>query len=177
MEATDLLTADHRAVKALFGRFSHSTRQETRRGIAEQIIRDLSIHAGIEEAKLYPIIRDELEGGKDVYKEAVEEHQKVKEVLAELDKTLDRAHTKAFGDKVMKLKAEVEHHVEEEETEIFPKLRQTLSKTRLETLGRELKEAKTSAPTRPHPNQPPATELTGKLLGVVDKTRDRVSGR
>lgn len=177
MDATELLIQDHREVKQLFGRFARSERQDTRRQLAEQIIRDLSIHAAIEEAELYPVIRDHLEGGKALYKEAIDEHQQVKEILAALDGSLDKAHTKAFGNRVLKLKADVEHHVEEEEQEIFPKLRQTLSETRLQELGRKLKAAKSSAPTRPHPNQPPATELTGKALGVVDRARDRVTGR
>jgi hemerythrin-like domain-containing protein len=177
MDATELLMADHRDVKALFGRFARSSRAETRRGLAEQIIRELSVHAAIEEAKLYPVIRDELVGGEAMYEESIEEHQGVKELLAQLDDTLDKAHTKAFGNKVTKLRGEVEHHVAEEETEIFPKLRATLSKTRLEELGVELRRAKASAPTRPHPHQPPATELTGKVVGALDRVRDQVSNR
>jgi hemerythrin superfamily protein len=177
MDATQLLIADHREVKALFGRFSRSSRQETRQELAERIIRELSIHAAIEEAKLYPVIRDELPGGEALYKEAIEEHQQVKEVLAALDQSLSKAHTKAFADRVTRLKNDVEHHVEEEEGEVFPQLRQVLSKTRLEALGRELAQAKASAPTRPHPNQPPATNLTGKALGAVDRVRDKVTGR
>lgn len=177
MDATEVLMADHREVKGLFGRFARSSRADTRRDLAKQIIRELSVHAAIEEAKLYPVIRDEVEGGQIMYTESIEEHQGVKEILAELDKTLEKAHTKAFGDKVARLKREVEHHVAEEETEIFPNLRQTLSKERLDQLGRELQRAKASAPTRPHPDQPPATELTGRALGALDKVRDRVSNR
>jgi hemerythrin-like domain-containing protein len=177
MDATELLIADHREVKNLFSRFGRSEREETRRNLAEQIIRELSIHSAIEEAKLYPVIRDEVEGGKDLYEESIDEHQKVKEVLAEIDKSLEKVHTKAFADRIHKLQMEVEHHVQEEETEVFPKLRQALSQARLKEIGKELEEAKSSAPTRPHPNQPPATELTGKAVGAVDKARDKVAGR
>lgn len=177
MEATQLLMNDHREVEALFAEFLKSDSQEIKRGFAEAIIRDLSRHSAIEEAKLYPVIRDELPNGKELYREAIEEHQGVKEVLADLDGMLDEVNTTAFRDKIEKLQREVEHHVEEEETEVFPELRTTLTKTRLDEIGAELEEAKASAPTRPHPNQPPATDLTGKALGAVDKLRDTVSGR
>ena len=177
MNATELLMADHRKVRALFGRFARSERQETRRRLAEEIIRELSIHAAIEEEKLYPVIRDHVPGGRKLYDEAIEEHQQVKEVLAELDGSLEKAHTKAFAARVQRLKGDVEHHVEEEEGEVFPQLRRSISGTRLQELGRELQEAKATAPTRPHPNQPPAGELTGKAIGAVDRVRDRVAGR
>jgi hemerythrin superfamily protein len=177
MDATELLIADHREVRSLFGRFARSSREETRRTLAERIIRALSIHASIEEAKLYPALRDEVANGKDLFTESISEHQQVKVMLAELDDTLDKAHTKPFAAKVGKLKVEVEHHVAEEETEIFPKLRGALSKKRLHELGRELQAAKASAPTRPHPHQPPATDLTGKVIGALDRARDRVTGR
>jgi hemerythrin-like domain-containing protein len=177
MDATELLIADHREVKNLFSRFGRSEREETRRKLAEQIIRELSIHSAIEEAKLYPVIRDEILGGKELYEESIDEHQQVKEILADIDKSLDKVQTKAFAARIHKLQTEVEHHVLEEETEVFPQLRRSLSKSRLEEIGKELEEAKRSAPTRPHPNQPPATELTGKAVGAVDKARDKVAGR
>jgi hemerythrin superfamily protein len=177
MDATELLIADHREVKQLFTRFARSSRPDTRRELAQQIIRELSVHAAIEEARLYPIVREDVSGGEQLYREAIEEHQQVKKILAQLDDTIEKAHTKAFGAKVRKLSDDVEHHVGEEEGELFPKLRQTLTKTRLQELGAELKEAKRSAPTRPHPHQPPATDVTGRAVGAVDKLRDRVGGR
>jgi hemerythrin-like domain-containing protein len=176
MNAVDLLIRDHRAVEELFATFE-SSEPEAREGTLARIIQELSIHAAIEEAHLYPVIEREVEGGEKLVAESEKEHQKVKEILGRLDGRVEKAHTKEVAEMVARLQRAVEHHVEEEENEVLPRLRETVSKTRLEELGRELNRAKESAPTRPHPNQPPATELTGKANAAVDKLRDRVSGR
>lgn len=107
----------------------------------------------------------------------IADHRQVKNLFSRFDRSSLAFADKAFADKVKRLKRDVEHHVAEEETELFPRLRQSLSKTRLNDLRKELESAKASAPTRPHPHQPPATSLTGKAVGAVDKVRDRVSGR
>ncbi|HZS15115.1 MAG TPA: hemerythrin domain-containing protein [Candidatus Dormibacteraeota bacterium] len=176
MNAVDLLTKDHRAVEDLFAQFDASE-PEGRGDILAQIIRELSVHAAIEEAHLYPLIEKEVPGGRSLVREAIDEHQTVKEVLGRLDSKVDKAHTKAVAEMVGRLQRDVEHHVTEEEGEVFPKLEESVTKTRLEDVGRELRKAKETAPTRPHPNQPPATELTGKANAILDKARDKASGR
>jgi hemerythrin-like domain-containing protein len=177
MNAIDLLTQDHRQVKDLFKRFEDTDEEAARRGIAETLIKELSIHAAIEEAHFYPEIRDNVEGADELVNESLHEHQELKERLATVDGMLDKAGTKAFADKVAKVREAVEHHVGEEEGELFPRVRESLSKTKLEEIGRALKNAKASAPTRPHPHQPPATEITGKADAVVDIARDAIRQR
>src|SRR4030081_1862837 len=141
MNAVALLTKDHRAVKDLFAKFDASE-PEQRSDVLTEIIRELSVHAAIEEAHLYPLIEKEVEGGKAMVDEAIEEHQGVKEILARLDSKTDKAHTKEVADMVARLQRDVEHHVKEEEGEVFPKLEHAVAKTRLEDVGRELKQAK-----------------------------------
>ena len=175
MNAIALLSRDHRDVEKLFARFEESD-PEARRPVLEDIIRQLSVHAAIEEAHVYPVVAT-LDGGDEMVAEATKEHQAVKVILARLDSAIDKAHTKEVSERVARLKRDVAHHVKEEEGEVFPKLESSLTKTRLEELGRELKHAKDNAPTRPHPNQPPATELTGRANAIVDRVRDRVTGR
>ena len=176
MNAIELLTRDHRAVEELLDAFETAEPDERREPLAE-IIRELSIHAAIEEAHLYPLVAEEVEGGPALVEEANEEHQRVKEVLARLDGKLDKAHTKEVEEIVNRLKRDLEHHVKEEETEVFPKLEKAVTKTRLDEVGRQLRAAKDSAPTRPHPNQPPATAMTAWANSLVDKARDQISGR
>jgi hemerythrin-like domain-containing protein len=176
MNAVDLLTRDHRAVEKLFAAFD-SAEPDARENILVEIIQELSVHAAIEEAHLYPLIARDVDGGDDMVDEAEKEHQTVKEILGRLDGRVDKAHTKEVAEMVARLQRAVDHHVQEEEGEVFPALQETVSKTRLEEVGRELAKAKESAPTRPHPNQPPATELTGKANAAVDKARDAISGR
>ena len=176
MNAVELLTRDHRDVESLFSRFQQADAQD-RGPILADIIRELSVHAAIEEAHVYPLIRAEVPGGERMVGESIKEHQALEQTLARLDDRFDKAHTKEVADIVAKLEREVEHHVSEEEGEVFPKLREAVTAKRLDEVGRDLREAKSSAPTRPHPNQPPATPLTARANAAVDAVRDAVSRR
>lgn len=176
MDAIELLTTDHRAVESLFADFE-SDPGDGRANILADIIRELSIHSAIEEAYLYPHIRREVANGEQYVDESEREHQGVKESLARLDAKLDKAHTQEVADQVATLKGKVAHHVGEEEDEVFPAFAQAASKQELTELGRQLREAKDSAPTRPHPNQPAASTLTSWANGLVDRVRDKAAGR
>ena len=73
------------------------------------------------------------------------------------------------------------HHIdEEEEAELFPKLQAALSREEQEDLGAKITKAKKVAPTRPHPSapdEPPLNKLVGVPTGIVDRIRDKMSGR
>ncbi len=91
---------------------------------------------------------------------------------------MDPAHER-FDAKVTVLIESVRHHVEEEESDFFPKVRKELGRNELADLGETLADAKTSAPTRPHPRMPdsfPANVIAGTITGVVDRVRDNLSG-
>ena len=84
-----------------------------------------------------------------------------------------------FDAKVTVLIENVRHHIEEEETEFFPKVRKDLGRSALADLGTALAEAKKSAPTRPHPRSPdvpPANVVVGMIAGVIDRVSDNISG-
>jgi hypothetical protein len=69
----------------------------------------------------------------------------------------------------------VRHHVEEEESDLFPEVRRALGRKRLAEIGEAMEKAKKAAPTRPHPRQPdepPGNVIAGAVAGVVDKARD-----
>jgi hemerythrin superfamily protein len=176
MNAIDLLTQDHRHVEELFAAFEADSGDERQRILGE-IIRELSIHSAIEEAYLYPRIRDEAPNGEQYVEESVEEHQAMKESLGRLDGKLEKAHTKEVADQVETLKKKTMHHVEEEETEVLPAFAEAVTKQELDEIGRTMKQAKETAPTRPHPNQPAATALTSWANGLLDRVRDTVAGR
>lgn len=176
MNAIELIKRDHRQVEQLFADFEADP-GEGRQEILAQIIRELSVHSAIEEAYLYPRIRSEASNGDSLVDEGEKEHQRVKDSLGRLDGKLDKAHTKEVAEQVETLKKNVMHHVQEEETETLPAFEQAASKTELEDIGRQLKQAKESAPTRPHPNQPAANALTSWANGLLDRSRDAVSGR
>jgi hemerythrin superfamily protein len=179
MDAIELLTRDHRTVEELFGQFTDGD-ESTRRRTAERIIRELSIHAAIEEEFFYPTVCREVPRTEGMVEHGMREHQEAKEILARLDGMTDKAHTKAFAEKVERLERLIGDHVEEEEKELFPKVREAMTKTRLDELGTAMNRAKAAAPTRPHPNAPthPAAQaVVGKAAAVVDRMRDAVSGR
>ena len=179
MDAIELLTRDHRTVEELFGQFSGDDESMKRR-TAESIIRELSIHAAIEEEFFYPTVRREVPQTEGMVDHGMHEHQEAKEILARLDRMTDKAHTKAFAEKLQRLQRLIADHVEEEEKELFPKVREAMTRTALNELGTTMNRAKATAPTRPHPNAPthPAAQaLVGRAAAVVDRMRDAVSGR
>jgi hemerythrin superfamily protein len=179
MDAIELLTRDHRTVEELFGRFSGGD-ELTRRRTAEDIIRALSIHAAIEETHFYPTVCREVPQTEGMVDHGMREHQEAKEILARLDGMTDKAHTKAFAGKVKRLERLIADHVEEEEKELFPKVREGMTKTKLDELGTAMNRAKATAPTRPHPkapSHPAAQAVVGRAAAVVDRMRDAVAGR
>jgi iron-sulfur cluster repair protein YtfE (RIC family) len=146
MKATELLKKQHREVKALFGKAKKAKSSE-RRNVMDEITQKLQTHMTIEEEIFYPAVR-ELDSKKtdEIVPEAYEEHHVVKLVLAELpDVDLDDEQYEA---KVTVLSELIEHHVEEEETEMF-KSAEKLGAERLGELGDEMNTAAGgSAPAR-----------------------------
>src|SRR5919204_5509123 len=179
MDATRLLEQDHREVEELFDQFERATGDTTRKGeVANQIVRELSIHAAIEEEVFYPAVRDAVPDGEGLVDHSLEEHQEVKELLAELEK-MDPADS-GFHQKMEKVISDVKEHVQEEEGEMFPKLREAISANQLLEIGEKLEKAKKGAPTRPHPlapNEPPANKMASKPAAMIDKARDKLEGR
>lgn len=146
MKATELLKKQHREVKALFGK-AKKAKSADRRNVMDEITQKLQTHMTIEEEIFYPAVR-ELDTKKtgEIVPEAYEEHHVVKLVLAELpDVDLDDEQYEA---KVTVLSELIEHHVEEEETEMF-KSAEKLGAERLGELGDEMSMAAGSpAPAR-----------------------------
>jgi hemerythrin superfamily protein len=176
MDAIKLLKDDHKTVNELFRRFERSGDEayETKREVVARIVEELSVHAAIEEQVLYPAIRAEVPSTETMTLEALEEHHIVKWTLSELD-GMD-PHDERFDAKVTVLIESVRHHVEEEEGDLFPKVRDGLSRKRLDQLGDELRQAKKVAPTRPHPrlpDAPPLNVLTG-AAGIADRVSEKV---
>ena len=178
MDAITLLKQDHRTVEALFRRYESGPQGQEKQDVVHEIIRELSVHAAIEEQVLYPAVRRAFPKGEDLAEEGIDEHQEVKETLSDLD-GMDPSEP-GFDPKVRSLIGDVRHHVEEEEGEMFPKLAQALSSDRLDEMGSAMEGAKRMAPTRPHPlapSTPPGNIVAGPVAGVVDRARDAVTGR
>jgi hemerythrin superfamily protein len=142
MNALEILKQDHQKVKGLFQEVSKGGDASNRKQLFDKIDTELEIHAHIEETVFYPALETH-EELKDMVAEALEEHQEVKVMLEELEELGSESHD--FGSKLQELIESVEHHVEEEEGEMFPKVRQVFDQGQLEQLGQELESAKGTA--------------------------------
>ena len=179
MDAIRLLKDDHKAVEALFKRFEKAGdgAHVEKRAVVDKIIEELSIHAAVEEQLFYPVTRATVPDTGDIALESLEEHHIVKWVLSELDDM--NPEDERFDAKVTVLMENVRHHVEEEEKEYFPKVRDELGRNALSDLGDAMAAAKAVAPTHPHPRSPdtpPGNQLVGTAAGVVDRVGDTVNG-
>ena len=141
-DACDLLDADHKAVKAMFKEYETLTESRSRssakkRQLADRICRELSVHATVEEEIFYPAARKAIKDN-PLMNEATVEHAGAKDLIAQI-RGMD-AGDEMFDAKVTVLGEYIDHHVKEERTEMFPKVR----KTRLDLvkLGEQLEQRK-----------------------------------
>ncbi len=136
MDAIELLTQQHREVEELFEKFEKAGegKEELLRELFVRIADNLAAHAIIEEKLFYPSVY--VGPTADKLQEAVEEHLSAKRVIADL---LDMDPSDAqFKAKVKVLQELVEHHVEEEEKELFKSVKKLLTKEELAVMGEQL---------------------------------------
>ena len=141
MNAFELLKQDHEKVAGLFEKLEPTTERgvKTREELFTQLKQELDVHAKIEETILYPVLKEAKET-EDITLEAYEEHSVVKRLLGELEKM--PKDDESWGAKLKVLQENVEHHVEEEEGEMFKKARKVLSEEQIENLGTRMEAAK-----------------------------------
>jgi hemerythrin superfamily protein len=138
IDAIALLKADHRTVESLFEQFESARKPERKQQIVQKICMELTIHAELEESSFYPMVRDALPKEDDLLNEAEVEHASVKWLIAQLE--AENPEDELYDAKVMVLKEYVQHHVKEEEKEMFPKIRKSALDTH--ELGQVLQEVK-----------------------------------
>jgi hemerythrin superfamily protein len=174
------LTQQHREVDALFAqleRMEGSTSDEAQR-LAEQVVIFLVKHSVAEEIYLYPAVREHVPNGDEIADHEVHEHDEAEQTMKRLE-SLKPADAD-FWPTLRQLMKEVRHHIEEEEGNLFPKLRQACSQQELQELGKKVQQAEQVAPTRPHPSAPSegaALAAVAPGVGLVDRLRDALSGR
>ena len=132
-DAIALLKEDHRAVEKLFKEFEEAKGDGRKQKLAQRICLELTIHTMIEEEIFYPACEGKIE--EDMLKEAYVEHDAAKVLIAEIEAG-DGQSDDYFDAKVKVLSEEIEHHVEEEEKELFPEVRK--AEIDLKALGEQL---------------------------------------
>jgi len=130
MDAIMLLKQQHRLVEELFEEFEGCDDDSEKQEIFSEIADNLAVHASVEERHFYPAVR--ARQTEEQLEEAYDEHLEVKKLI------LDAMHdpdAPGFDGKVAALKGAVEHHVKEEEEELFPKVERLLDEDAREAIG------------------------------------------
>jgi hypothetical protein len=137
MNVFDLLKEDHKEVAKMMTKIEETSEQaaKTREKLFLELKKELDLHAYVEETYFYPALKDVSET-KEITLEAYEEHRVVKILLEELE-DLDK-DAEEWGAKFKVLKENVEHHVEEEEDELFKKAQKVLTAEQAESIGAEI---------------------------------------
>ena len=165
-DAIALLTADHKRVKKMFKTFDKMKEDGAaadKQALAQQICEELTLHTELEEQIFYPATRATLDAD-DMLDEAEVEHASAKDLIAQI-KAGDPSDPK-WAAKVTVLGEYVDHHVEEEENEMFPKCRK--AKMDLESLGKQIaamKQSRQEAQPAPAAITPPAAKTASRGAG------------
>ena len=164
--AITMLKADHATVKRLLRELDNTTERagKQRERLLAEIEREIKIHSQIEEELFYPTFKKAAEDteAEDLFYEATEEHHVVDMVLPELKSTSTKAPE--FAAKAKVLRELVEHHAQEEETQMFTRARKLLDDEQLRVLGEEMQKRKETL----------ITMWTNPLLKQVKKLQSAV---
>jgi hemerythrin-like domain-containing protein len=141
MNALDLLKKDHQEAARLMDQIETAADGGQNSGVElfNQLKNALTLHTRIEEQVFYPALENHQET-RDLVKEAYTEHDEVKNLLSEISGLSPSSND--FINKLTELRDNVEHHVEEEENEMFPKVKQVLSLNQIDEIGRRMLEMK-----------------------------------
>jgi DNA-binding FrmR family transcriptional regulator len=166
MDPFELLKKDHKKVSTLFKQIE-SAAGDAKLRIFRQLKSELDVHAHVEETIFYPALEREKET-REITLEAYEEHRVVKDLLSQLDAATSA--NEEWEARLTVLKENVEHHVEEEEGELFDKASDVLTGEQAEELGDQMQEEKNRQPGYGSEQQgkaPARTRKSGIIRRVV----------
>jgi hemerythrin-like domain-containing protein len=134
VDAVELLKSQHREVEKLFKEIENAEEPEDKEALFEDLADKLAIHAKIEEQLFYPAVHEKKT--EDMVLEAFVEHTSIKRLLADLLEA--DSSEPAFDAQIKVLKEQIEHHVEEEEKQLFPAAKKVLGKEELSAIAQEM---------------------------------------
>jgi hemerythrin-like domain-containing protein len=157
-DAIVMLKDDHKQIRKAFRDFENAgeNAHATKGKIVDRIIELLTVHTYLENEVMYPRVRELLPDLEDDVLESYEEHHVADLLVVELAAL--KPDAERFDAKTTVLIENVTHHIEEEEEEWFPKVREGLGRKVLQEIGAEMQEARKTAPKRP--SQPSALKKT-----------------
>ena len=139
VDAIAMLKADHQRVRDLFAEYEGTSNADAKGTLADDVFVELETHAQLEENIFYPTVNEEMEEGPELVKESLHEHATVKQLIQELRQM--GPQSKEFDAKFHELMHNVEHHVAEEEAEMFPLAEEALAED-LDEMSAEMQELK-----------------------------------
>jgi hypothetical protein len=144
LDAIKLLKTDHEEVKKIMEKLDKTTERgvKTREELFTKLKSELTVHETIEEEIFYPALKEHPKA-KEIVLEGYEEHHVVDLIMGEISQTPFDDET--WGAKFTTMKENVEHHIEEEEGEMFKQAREVFSKAELEQLGAQMEQRKETA--------------------------------
>jgi hemerythrin superfamily protein len=139
MNVFEVLKQDHQKAREIFSKIAATSNgaKKTREQLFQQLKRELLAHAHAEEKHFYPMLKNKEQVG-DMIKEGISEHHEVEKKLKDIEKM--SMETDEWLSSLKELQESVEHHVEEEEGEIFPKAQKILEAKQVDELGDKVKE-------------------------------------
>jgi hemerythrin superfamily protein len=116
----EMLKSDHRRVEGLFNDFDQTDTEdyESKQSIAEDVCEDLKVHAQVEEEVFYPEVEGVSDEGKEMIKDSRREHQEIKDLITQLESM--NPEDDEYEEKFKSLEDVTKHHVQEEESKVFP---------------------------------------------------------
>jgi len=145
MKLWDLLKRDHEEVRNIFSQLEKAKDRARHEELFGKLKAELQLHTRVEEKHFYPAL-EEHEETKDMAEEATEEHGEVKKMLTHLSSLVPGGDK--FLELLKELQGNVEHHVKEEETEIFPAAEKAIDKSQLDTIADEVAKEKRAEKAR-----------------------------
>ncbi len=158
-DAIVVLKEDHKLIRGLFRQFEGAEDDDTKAAVVKRILEELTVHTYVENVEMYPRTRELVPELEDDVLESYEEHH-VADVLCWELSSMTPADER-FDAKVTVLIENVEHHVEEEEDEWFPKVRKALGRKELQLIGARMIELKKTAPRTPQNPSTSTSETVG----------------
>jgi hemerythrin-like domain-containing protein len=144
----------------------------------QRMITDASRHEFAEESHIWPLVRSRLPDGEAVAAAACSEELEMKRILRALETR--RPGDIDFAELLANFESQLRHHVDSEESRVWPILEAVLTTNEADVLSDELKLSEAAAPTRPHPSEladPAKHPVLSKAAGLVDRGVDAVAGR
>jgi hemerythrin superfamily protein len=177
-DVVDVLTTDHREATALIAQIQSTSDPQERRDLADTLISELVRHSVAEEMYVYPAMKKHLPDGDAAVEHDTEEHKELEQTMKELEGV--DADEPRFEALIGKLESTLRDHIADEEADQFPQLRARVPHDELVEMAGKVETAKKVAPTRPHPSAPNAElfhKMVGPGVGLVDRLRDKLTGR